>query len=141
MLTEVKGDLFAGGYKAIGHGVNCHKVMGAGIAYSFAKRWPKMYEEYKDLTMKPGEVFYYATGNGWVHNIATQDEPGRTAKYAYVVVGVHQALKLCRALGTPHLALPAIGCGIGGLTYETVVKRLSEVAEMVPEVDLIMVTQ
>ena len=45
-MIEKTGNLFDSGYHAIGHGVNCRGIMGAGIAVEFKDRFPKNYQEY-----------------------------------------------------------------------------------------------
>lgn len=143
-FIEVTGDLFEGGYAAIGHGVNCQGEMDAGIAKPFRERNPKMYDIYKALCdggwMQPEKVFPYYTGDQWIMNIASQDMPGAKAWYLWADNGVHEALRICKLYGVPELAIPRIGCGIGGLDYKRMRPWWMNSAEMVPEVNLIVVT-
>lgn len=144
MFKEVTGDLFEGGYQAIGHGVNCRGVMGAGIATVFRDKFPIMYEEYKLRCdygyLRLGEVFaHYAGGGRWVYNIASQFNPGAEADLSALGMGVGRALAHAKAFGVRELALPQIGCGIGGLSYSDVRTRLMFEASIQPTVELIVV--
>jgi O-acetyl-ADP-ribose deacetylase (regulator of RNase III) len=140
IVTERVGNLFDYAGFAIGHGVNCQGLMGAGIALEFRKRWPEMYEEYKVMCdsgeLQPGGFF------GWLHqpelyegfsgegtlvvNLATQQRPGRDARLRWVVSSLNQAATvLQRHYDTNELAIPRVGCGIGGLHWEQVKAALS----------------
>lgn len=142
---ESEGDLFNTQAKGIGHGVNCRGLMGAGIAVPFRDKFPLMYEEYKIRCERgylvPGEIFAYYAGDGrWVYNIASQFEPGPNANLWALTRGVNRALSHARAFGVDRIALPQIGCGIGGLTWPEVRDRLVSASKVYPEVDLEVVT-
>lgn len=133
-LIHRKGDIFTTNARAIGHGVNTHGVMGAGIALQFKNRFPKMYEAYredcKNGKLRGGEVMPWAIGTDWgsdlmVFNIASQESPGDNATYDFLVSGVKTAIDICVLIGIPVLALPRIGSGIGGLD-EAIVEGILE---------------
>lgn len=140
-LAEHVGNLFDSNAEAIGHGVNCKGLMGKGIALEFRRRWPAMYDEYKLMCqeglLKPGFIYPYQTESGLVVvNIASQEYPGPDAMYEWVDSGVRNALAYCRERGYESLAIPRIGCGIGGLEWETVLNALTVAAAAYPEVAL-----
>lgn len=140
-LIEKTGDLFTASTAAIGHGVNCRGLMGAGIAKEFRRRWPDMYSEYRKLCeerlLKPGQIYPYrfaidpteVPAPWFVINIASQEYPGPDASYEWLDSGICNALAYCRERGIVSLAIPRIGCGIGGLTWE-LVRDLLEVASV-----------
>ena len=142
-FIEVEGDLFSGDYDAIGHGVNCKGVMGAGIAKVFADKYPGMESAYRALCaggwMKPGKVFPYYDGKRWVFNMATQDHPGADASIQWVQDSTIDALKLAEAYHLNNLAIPQIGCGIGGLHIDEVRSLMIDIS-IFTEVDIIMVS-
>lgn len=135
-----QGDLFTSEADAIGHGVNCRGLMGAGIALQFRSRYPDMYYEYKKLCvedlLKPGQIYPYRAHDRTVINIASQEYPGPDASYEWLVTGVRSALRYCTERGLQSLALPRIGCGIGGLDWVSVELLLSTLAEERPSVSL-----
>lgn len=131
-VEYIEGDLFDCGVAAIGHGVNCTGVMGAGIATVFRRRYPDMYVQYKlwcetgvltpGISM-PWEVVDPADPLDpvrYVFNIASQDRPGADARYQWLFSGVNNAIMQARSLGLSALALPRIGAGIGGLKWDDV---------------------
>jgi O-acetyl-ADP-ribose deacetylase (regulator of RNase III) len=133
MFREVEGDLFAMDVDAIGHGVNCKGLMGAGIAKPFREKFPLMYEEYALMCQAkdfhPGDVFKYYVGDGrWVYNLASQNKPGADADLGWLMQAAHTMMVHAHRYGVQEIALPQIGCGIGGLDYRDVRKVLSDVS-------------
>lgn len=127
------GDLFTTDAHAIGHGVNVYGVMGHGIAPEFKKRWPHMYDLYKEECLserlQPGSTMAYVTQTGHiVFNIASQDKPGPNAQLDWLIAGLHLAMNACQTSNIEKLALPRIGCGIGGLDWDEVKPALEKIA-------------
>jgi len=139
------GDLFEaqsapsdkeGAITTIGHGVNADGKMGAGIAVLFRRKFPQMYAQYKQLCESYGDwlggrTYLYFDGEGWdghIANIFSQLRPGANAKVELLVDGVKDALFQTYASieRSPHLAIPLIGCGIGGLDWATEVRPALE---------------
>lgn len=134
-VEYVTGDLFdeTWGFDAIGHGVNCKGVMGSGIAPLFRNRWPIMYHRYKRICdedyLLPGMVMPYlvASKGLYVYNIASQYNPGASAKLTYLKAGLDYVHFHMLEKDVKHLGLPRIGAGIGGLSYEDVRATVEEV--------------
>ncbi len=123
--TEVTGDLFGMDLPAIGHGVNCAGVMGAGIAVEFKRRWPVMYLEYKalctDERLVPGDIFTWYAGHGVrVYNMATQQRPDGGARLHIIGKCVRAVLEHARQRDLPKVGIPRIGAGLGGLDWDDV---------------------
>lgn len=130
MITKY-GNLFDSTAPAIGHGVNCKGIMGAGIAKQFADRYPDMYADYKEICeqgLEPGEVHFYEAEDRFILNIATQNNLGKDAKEAWVTAGLINVAFNAADEGWDRVAIPAIGCGIGGLHMDAL-ERAIEVAE------------
>ena len=122
-MKEITGSLFDAPQRAIGHGVNMKGLMGAGIAAEFARRYPEMLPAYRlwcEVAL-PGDVMLYKVNDGrTVVNIGSQNLPGKDARYEWLAAGLLHAAADLYELGTRQLALPRIGCGIGGLKWDAV---------------------
>jgi O-acetyl-ADP-ribose deacetylase (regulator of RNase III) len=121
-FIEVQGNLFDSDAKGLGHGVNTSGLMGAGIAVEFKHRYPEMYLEYKrwckSEVHREGFVLPWAGVDGkWIYNIASQDRPGANARLTWLELGLADALLHAEAHHIDKIALPRIGCGIGGLDW------------------------
>lgn len=126
MISYHQGDLFQSGVGALAHGCNCMGFMGAGIAAQFRSRWPAMYRAYQARChandFLPGDVMTWEPslkGEPYVFNLATQMRTGPEARTWMITAAVgamiHTAIY---DYGIHDIALPWIGCGIGGLTRE-----------------------
>jgi len=121
VITWAEGDLFTCGISAIAHGVNCRGVMGAGIAVQFRRRYPDMYESYSKRCGKghmwPGDILTWQHPGGIVFCLATQKEPGAHAEPWMITAAAGQMIAEAHYIRKiTEIALPEIGCGIGGLT-------------------------
>lgn len=135
MITKY-GDIFTSDAKAIGHGVNCKGKMGAGIAKQFRSKFPKEYfEEYErvclsgDLT--PGKIHMWDSGTQMIYNIASQNELGRDAREAWLTSGLMEVAMETDSVGNNRVAIPAIGCGIGGLHLDALYRAINMAEQFV----------
>lgn len=141
-MIECTGNLFDSTAKHLGHGVNCRGKMGAGIAKQFRLRFSSMYWDYAAACEKgllvPGDTWsYYSKYDDlWIHNIASQREPGPDAKYSWLYLGLLKAVRKVECLGDDRLAIPEIGCGIGGLIWSDVKDVILEVEQNNPKVQI-----
>jgi len=143
-LKIVKGDLFTHPGCVFAHGVNCAGAMGKGIAVPFKKKWPEMYAEYhrecKEGNIIPGMAWKWECQEGIVkmategrltemsqiviYNLATQSHWRNPASYNAIEASVNEMLADMHAHSQSLVAMPWIGCGLGGLDKSHVVKIL-----------------
>lgn len=139
-FIEKIGDLFTSDAPALGHGVNCKGLMGAGIAIQFRRGYPGMYAEYRKLCveklLRPGQIYPYRAGDRTIVNIASQEYPGPDASLRWLELGLSAALEYCVERELAALAIPRIGCGIGGLAWLDAKHVMTEVASSFDTVTL-----
>ena len=128
MIIEKTGNIFDTDARLIGHGVNTYGAMASGIALQFKERYPEMHDNYVDLCQKVEERYLLGTAAVWadgpsIANIFSQNLPGPHANYIWAIEGIADALRYAIINGIETLALPQIGCGVGGLEWD-VMKRL-----------------
>lgn len=85
-------------------------------------RTPKM------VAAKQAEIDAF-TNPRWIYNIASQDAPGPNAKLEWFERGLLRALKHAEENEVKTIAMPRIGCGIGGLDWEDVRDIIEHYAE------------
>jgi O-acetyl-ADP-ribose deacetylase (regulator of RNase III) len=134
-LIEKTGNIFDTTADAIGHGVNCRGVMGAGIARQFREKYPDMYKQYRlqcDMfLLEPGGCMPWLTDDHKIIlNLASQNEPGADARIDWLAGAVEDAVHALHDVGYKILALPQIGCGIGGLQWSDVLPALEDAAKL-----------
>lgn len=127
---EIKGDLLdlfdKGEFTTIVHGANCYKIMGAGIALQIKNRYPEAY--YADVFCELPEGLwrlgkYSSTIDGSIINLYTQNQPGPNASLEAIKLGLKLLVDEV-FVKEDRIGLPLIGCGIGGLDWETQVKPI-----------------
>ncbi len=105
--------------------VNCKGAMGKGIAELFKKRYPSMFEDYKAKCdkgeVKPGRPYIYKLPNGKiVINFPTKDHWKNPSQLIWIQNGLDYIKKHYKEWGITSIAIPPLGCGHGGLNWETV---------------------
>ena len=141
-MKVVKGDLFD--YSVIAHGCNAKGIMGAGIAKAFRDKFPKMHYTYSTLCdqdlLGGGDVHAWKENGVLGFNIISQIKPGAAAKTAFIEAGLETAMRLASAAGSKELAIPLIGCGIGGLNWEDHLEPIVNELDDSYRVELVVVT-
>jgi O-acetyl-ADP-ribose deacetylase (regulator of RNase III) len=126
------GDLMSGEHgEIIAHGCNCEGVMGAGVAALVRKKLPGLYGEYKKMCLTDGGEYTFVPGMAWyywnrsfkstrihgVYNLATQVRAGPDANLALIKLAFTNMAQHAHTNGIERVAIPRIGCGIGGLEW------------------------
>ncbi len=125
-VTHKTGDLLQATEPAIAHGVNCHGVMGAGVARAIRAAYgEEMFDEYRfacrDGELLPGGVHtWLEIPRPLLLNVASQEKPGADARIGWLAAGMLEAMRIVKLYRADSVAVPRIGCGIGGLTWEAV---------------------
>lgn len=134
MIRLAEGDLLASGAEALVNPVNCVGVAGKGLALAFRQRWPGAFEEYRRACasgwLRPGRILpvalplfavipppsqsivivHFPTKRHWRTPSRLEDiEAGLTVLAAYL----HE-------YAVRSVAVPALGCGLGGLAWQDV---------------------
>ena len=123
MICLINGDIFESECDVIVCPVNCVHVMGAGLALEFKKRFPEYYRSYINFgEMHIGDIhFYYEMSiNKILVSLPTKNHWRAPSRYEYVRRGVSSLSAYAKANCWHSIAIPALGCGLGELQFETV---------------------
>ncbi len=128
MLSFVKGDMFEDAYDIRVNTVNCVGVMGAGVALAFKSRYPEMFRAYKKACnegrIRPGEIDVWRTLTDWIINFPTKRHWRNKSRYEDIETGLGSLHDYLREQGSVRVALPALGCGHGGLDWTRVASMI-----------------
>lgn len=129
MLHFTSGDMFELDVDIRVNTVNCVGVMGAGVALAFKTRYPEMFREYKKVCdaneLKPGALNVWRTLTEWIVNFPTKRHWRENSKYEDLEDGLRAFRRYLEGVGRPvRVALPALGCGHGGLDWSQVSKLI-----------------
>lgn len=141
-MRFVEGDLLEADVEAWVNPVNCVGVMGRGLAAQFKRAYPDMFEAYRAAT-KAGEVapgvlhvHELSGGRGFVVNLPTKRHWRAKARLEDVDAGLIALASWAREQGVASLAIPRLGCGLGGLDWEVVRPRVQDALGPLEGVDV-----
>ena len=137
---EYKGNLFASNAQALVNTVNCVGVMGKGVALEFRRRFPQMFEEYRQICdarmLRPGQIWPYRKGKPWVLNFAVKDDWKHPSRLEWVESCLQKFADSYRKLGIRSVAMPWIGAMNGRLPWEQVHAMMRDYLRNLPDVDI-----
>ena len=125
MLKFVSGDLFDHEATVRVNTVNCVGVMGKGVALAFKQRFPAMFKDYKEACdrgeVQPGRLHVWRSLDGTtVVNFPTKRHWRQDSRIEDVEDGLKALHEFLQQQGDVRVTLPALGCGHGGLDWNTV---------------------
>lgn len=128
MLKFLRGDIFASSCQALTNPVNCEGVMGKGLAKIFKDRWPEMYKAYQVSCttgeLRIGQPTLWKGPEKWIVNFPTKEFWRRPSTYDYIDQGLGALQSNLKEWSVGSLAMPALGCGLGGLEWAEVKKLI-----------------
>lgn len=128
-IEFVHGDIFRANVEALVDPVNCVGIMGKGLAREFRRRFPGASEEYMHFCRKGGMVpgrLHISSEKGVVVIALPTKRHWRDPSYMQdIEAGLETLAKDVKRLEIKSIALPALGCGNGGLPWKDI-KRVIE---------------
>ena len=127
MIHFIQGDLFASGCEALVNPVNCVGVMGKGLALQFKRRFPANFVAYREAcarrSVRPGRCFVFDAGAGrprFVVNFPTKRHWREPSRLEDIAAGLDDLAAVLRRHAIGSVAIPPLGCGLGGLPWPRV---------------------
>ena len=121
------GDLLAADVEALVNAVNCVGVMGKGIALQFKEAFPDNFEVYSKACerkeVRPGEMFVterFGSNPKYIVNFPTKRHWRARSRLADVESGLTALAEQILRRNIASIAMPALGCGNGGLQWPEV---------------------
>ena len=125
------GNLLDSDAQALVNTVNCVGVMGKGLALEFRKRHPAMYDDYVARCdaggVRTGEPYLYrdALFPPWIINFPTKQHWRGRSKMTYIETGLTYLIEHLDEWEISSMAVPPLGCGHGGLSWDDVRPRIA----------------
>ena len=119
------GNILSDEFKAIVIPVNTMGIAGAGLARQWALQYPDEHRLYgivcKDKRFSIGEVLpVISAPNRLFLCFPTKIVPQKRSEIAWIEDGLYDLNQMIPNLLIKSLALPALGCGLGGLPWKDV---------------------
>jgi len=146
MIDLQRGDILKAEADALVNTVNCVGVMGRGIALQFKKAFPENYKAYeaacKRKQLKPGDVLTHDLNRfeqpHYVINLATKKHWRGKSRMEYVESGLENLVAEVERLGITSIAVPPLGCGLGGLDWTEVRRLIMDSFAVLPNVRVLL---
>ena len=144
MIRSTQGNLLEADAEALVNTVNTVGYMGKGIALQFRQAFPANFEAYsiaaKAGEIAPGRMFVYETGSlsnpKYVINFPTKRHWRGKSRIEDIESGLEALVEEVTARGIRSLAVPPLGCGLGGLQWDTVQPLIERALGGLPGVDV-----
>ncbi len=128
MITWCQGNLLDADVDALVNAVNTVGVMGKGIALAFKQRFPANYQAYAAACQRgdvqTGRMFITDTqallGPRWIVNFPTKQHWRDPSRLEWVRSGLQDLRRFLMDEDVQSVALPALGAGLGGLSWPVV---------------------
>ena len=127
MIDYVTGDLLGADREALVNSVNCVGVMGRGVALAFKRRFPANFKAYKAACdwgeVEPGRMFVFDTDElmpRYIINFPTKRHWRARSRLGDIEAGLSTLVAEIEQRRIRSIALPPLGCGLGGLEWSQV---------------------
>lgn len=146
-MTEItQGNLLEAPVEALVNTVNCAGYMGKGIALQFKQAFPANFKHYEAACnrgeMMPGKMLIHDNGGlvnpRYIINFPTKRHWKGKSRIADIESGLKALVGDVHRLGIQSIALPPLGCGLGGLDWRVVRPLIEQAFATLPDVQVLL---
>jgi len=146
MIELTQGDILQADAEALVNTVNCVGIMGRGIALQFKKRFPDNFKHYKAVCdkkeLQPGKMFINDLNRlynpRYVVNFPTKRHWKGKSRMEDIESGLQALVAEVRKRDIQSIAIPPLGCGLGGLRWVDVRVRIEEAFKDLTDVKVLL---
>ena len=134
MIQYTTGNVLLADTDAVVNAVNTTGAVGKDIARAFKRTYPSNFAEY-EAACKAGQVTLgkmlvtqsqALIGPRWIIHFPTSEGSRQTSRLPWIVAGLIDLRRVIEANAIESIAVPALGCGGGGLAWKEVKDALAE---------------
>ena len=146
MIEEGKGNLLDADVEAFVNTVNTVGVMGKGVALQFKIAYPQMFKEYQKACklgrVQIGRMLVYQnnviSNSKFIINFPTKQHWKQDSKIEFIREGLVSLRDVISSNKIKSIALPPLGCGMGGLNWIEVLPLIHQAFNDIPDVKVIV---
>ncbi|NNJ12959.1 macro domain-containing protein [Chloroflexales bacterium ZM16-3] len=146
MIEHTHGNLLDADVEALVNTVNTVGVMGKGIALQFRQAYPANFSAYQSACKRgdvvPGQMFVVPTGQltnpRYIINFPTKRHWRGKAQMEDIDTGLAALIATIRAHQIGSIAVPPLGCGNGGLSWDAVRPKIEAAFAELPDVRVLL---
>lgn len=144
MIRYARGNLLEAPVEALVNTVNCVGYMGKGIALQFKQAFPANFQAYQEAcrlgSVVPGRMLVHDHGlliqPRYIINFPTKRHWRGKSRMEDIESGLVALVEEIRERRIRSIAIPPLGCGLGGLDWNEVRPRIEAAFAELPEVDV-----
>jgi O-acetyl-ADP-ribose deacetylase (regulator of RNase III) len=138
MIEHTEGNLISAEAEALVNTVNCEGYMGKGIALQVKQAFPANFKAYEKACLahevEPGRMFIFDTASmvnpRYIINFPTKRYWREKSRIEDIESGLKTLIEEVRRLGIRSVAVPPLGCGLGGLDWNVVRPMIAAIPEV-----------
>lgn len=146
MIEYAQGDILKTDAEALVNTVNCVGIMGRGIALQFRKAFPENFKTYKTACdagqVKPGTMFVYdlnrISNPRFIINFPTKRHWKSNSRIEDIQLGLEDLIAVVQKHQIRSIAIPPLGCGLGGLNWKDVRPFIVQAFQILPDVNVLL---
>src|SRR5277367_4275431 len=146
MIRSATGDILAADAEALVNTVNCAGIMGRGIALQFKNAFPANFKAYAAACarqeVQPGRMFVFETGHitnpKYIINFPTKRHWRGKSRIEDIKAGLQSLRSEIQSRGIKSVAIPPLGCGLGGLDWGEVKPLIQEALGSLGNVEVVV---
>ena len=145
MIELTQGDILRADADAIVNTVNCVGFMGRGIAAQFKRAYPANFRAYeaacKRGEVQPGRMLVFPISEmpaRWIINFPTKRHWRANSRIEDIKSGLVALIEQVRQRNIRSIAVPPLGCGLGGLDWADVKPLIVQAFAEVPDVRVLL---
>lgn len=146
MIEIGSGNLLEANADALVNTVNCDGFMGKGIALQFKQAFPRNFKVYEQACkagdVVPGKMLVFDNGGllrpRFIINFPTKRHWRNKSRIEDIEAGLKDLVQEVRRLQIQSIAVPPLGCGLGGLDWREVRPLIEAAFASLPEVKVLV---
>jgi O-acetyl-ADP-ribose deacetylase (regulator of RNase III) len=146
LIEPAHGNLLTAEAQALVNAVNCVGVMGKGLALQFKQAFPANFKAYEAAcaagVVMPGRMLIHDNAGlvqpRWIINFPTKRHWRDPSRLEDIASGLKSLVADVQRLGIRSIAVPALGCGLGGLDWLVVRPMIEEAFSALPDVHVLL---
>jgi O-acetyl-ADP-ribose deacetylase (regulator of RNase III) len=146
MIELTRGNLLQAPAEALVNTVNCVGYMGKGIALQFKQAFPANFKHYEAAChagdLVPGKMMIHDNGGlvnpRYIINFPTKRHWRGQSRLEDIATGLQALVVEVQRLGIRSIAVPPLGCGLGGLDWGVVRPMIEQAFSALPDVRILL---
>jgi O-acetyl-ADP-ribose deacetylase (regulator of RNase III) len=146
MIELTRGNLLEAPAEALVNTVNCVGYMGKGIALQFKQAFPANFKHYEAAChagdLVPGKMMIHDNGGlvnpRYIINFPTKRHWKGKSRIEDIESGLSALVADVQRLGIRSIAVPPLGCGLGGLEWRVVRPMIEQAFAGLPDVQVLL---